>query len=223
MVIPAINEADFESVNKQIGEVKSFNSDTAAGEASWVHIDVADGKFTKNKLWNNPGDLLNVPGRAGKSEISNVNIEVHLMVENVDDAIADWLESGVKRLIVHVESVKDAKKIKKQCENASVELFFASNPETSAGNLLAYKDLADGFLVLAVAPGISGQEFQDGQLEKITVLRQKMPDVKIEVDGGVNLKTASRIKAAGADILVSASYIWKSINPREAYEKLSSI
>lgn len=218
MVIPAINETDFEEVKKKIKSVQEFGSDPAAGGASWVHLDVADGKFTKNILWNNPSDLLNI-----KSEMLNVKVEVHLMVENVDDVIAGWLELGVKRMIVHVESVKDAKKIKKQCKDVFAELFFASNPETPANNLLDYKDLADGFLVLAVAPGGSGQEFQDGQLDKIAVLRQKMPDVKIEVDGGVNLKTASRIKAAGADLLVSASYIWKSLNPREAYEKLSLI
>lgn len=212
-VIPVINETNFEGVKKKIELVKGFSAD-------WIHIDVADGKFTRNLLWNNPSDLANF-----KLEALNLKseFEVHLMIENPDEVVADWLKTGVKRLIVHVESIKDAEKIKKQCKDARAELFFAFNPETPVDDLSGYKDLAEGFLVLAVVPGTSGQEFQEEQLDKVAVLRQKFPDVRIEVDGGVNLKTALRIKAAGADILVSASYIWGSLNPQEAYEKLSSI
>ena len=68
-----------------------------------------------------------------------------------------------------------------------------------------------------------GQKFKEDQLEKITVLRQKFPDAKIIVDGGVNLENALAIKNAGADILVSASYIWNSENPKEAYRKLCEL
>ena len=75
-------------------------------------------------------------------------------------------------------------------------------------------------MILAVEPGISGQEFQDNQLEKIRVLREKIPNAKIEVDGGINIRNAFDIKQAGADILVSSSYIWNSGNPKEAYELL---
>ncbi len=210
-IIPAINEISFEEVKKKIKATKNFGSD-------WVHLDAAGGKFTKNKLWNNPADLLKV-----KSEMLNVKIEVHLMVENPDEVFEDWIDAGVKRIIVHLESVKDIETIKEKCELLNVDLFLAIKPDTKAEKLFEYGNRSDGFLILSVNPGLAGQKFQESQLDKIRALRQKFPDVKIEVDGGVNLETASKIKEAGADIIVSASYIWESRNPKEAYLKLKNI
>ena len=79
------------------------------------------------------------------------------------------------------------------------------------------------FQVLAVDPGRAGQGFQPVVLEKIKLLRQKAPNAKIEVDGGINLKTAALVKGAGADIVVSASYILNSDNPAERYRQLQSL
>ena len=110
--------------------------------------------------------------------------------------------------------------MKMKCAALGTELFIAVNPETPVEKLFEYEKLAAGFLILAVTPGKVGQKFKEDQLEKIRTLRQRFPDAKIEADGGVSVDNAKAIKDAGANILVSASAIWGSKNPKEAYRKL---
>ena len=212
-VIPAINEIDFEEVKKKIKAVEDFG-------AEWVHLDVSDGKFTKNKLWNNPKDLEELEIR--NNELG-IKIDVHLMVQNPDEVLDKWLDAKVKRISVHLEAVKDLDVMKMKCVAFGVELFLAIKPDTPVERFFSYAGNASGFLILAVNPGLAGQKFKEGQLEKIKALRQKFPDVKIEADGGVNADNAKAIKDAGADILVSASAIWGSNNPKKAYFNLKNI
>jgi len=212
-IIPAVNETDFKEVEKKIKAVQDFGSE-------WVHLDVSDGKFTKNVLWNNPKDLVNLKH---KTQDLRLNFEAHLMVENPDEVLDEWLDVKVKRVIVHLESVRDLDVMKMKCVAFGTELFLAIKPDTPVEHLFSYAGDASGFLILAVNPGLAGQKFQENQLEKIKVLRQKFPDAKIEVDGGVNLENAPRIKEAGADTLVSASYIWNRESLEEAYKNLQSL
>jgi len=229
-VIPAINETDFEEIKKKIKAAQDFGT-------NWVHLDVSDGKFTENKLWNNPNDLEVL--RATAYDL-RTNLEIHLMVQNPDEVFEGWINAGAKRIIVHLESAKDLDSMKMKCAALGVELFVAVNPETSVEKLFEYGKLVDGFLILAVTPGKAGQKFSTGgavpagrqgsteggqeyQLKKIRTLRQKLLNVKIEVDGGVNLENAAAIKKAGTDILVSASYIWNGGDPKEAYRKLCEL
>ncbi len=207
-VIPAINENFFPEVEKKIKTTSDFGAD-------WVHLDVSDGKFTDNLLWNNPHDLI---GLKTKTQNLKPSLEVHLMVENPETVVGDWIDAGVKRIIVHAEAVRDLESMKSLCAKNGVELFIAGNPDTPVGKFLENK--ADGFLVLAVKPGKAGQKFGESQLEKIKLLRAQAPDAKIIVDGGVNPENAPQIKSAGADMLVAASAIWGSGNPAEAYKKL---
>ena len=220
IVIPAINETDFEEVKKKIKSAQDFGAES-------VHLDVSDGKFTKNKLWNNPADLSNLKL---KTNTLNLNLEVHLMVQNTDVVLDEWLDAKVKRLIVHLESVRDLDVMKMKCVAFGTELFLAIRPDTPVEHFFSHEGDANGFLILAVKPGLAGQKFSTGggsteggleyQLKRIRTLRQKFPNAKIEVDGGVNLDNTLAIKNAGADILVSASSIWGSKNPKEAYRKL---
>lgn len=210
LVIPSVNAKDFSLVKDGLEKVKKLG-------ASWAHLDIADGKFTKIKLWNNPKEL------KAKSQKPKVNLEAHLMIENPDMVLADWLRAGVKRLIVHVESAKDIKKMAQQCRRAKAELAIAVNPQTPVEKLPPYKKYIKQVLILAVTPGPAGQKFGQGQFKKIRSLRRLMADVKIEVDGGINLETAKLCKKAGADILVSASYIFNNKSPQMAYRQLKRI
>lgn len=210
-VIPAINEISFLEIEKKIRQSVAFG-------AEWVHLDVSDGKFTANLLWNSPSDLLKIKG-----QLSHIDLEVHLMVDNPDSVFENWIGAGAKRIIVHLESVRDIEAMIEKCELLSAELFLAVNPETPLEKLFEYENRLDGFLILAVTPGKAGQKFQENQLAKIKLLRQTIPDAKIEADGGVNLENAAAIKNAGADVLVSASAIWGSADPAEIYKKLQSI
>lgn len=210
MVIPAINETELSEIARKMQRAAGFG-------ATWVHIDVSDGRFTQNKLWNDASAL------AGTKPPKGVAIEVHLMVENPDDALDDWLDAGVRRIIVHVEAAKDLAIMKEKCALFGVELFLAANPDTSAETLVAHRGEADGFLVLGVIPGLSGQALRPGQREKVAFLREHAGNATLEIDGGVNAANASTLHAAGADILIAASAIWNDPEPERAFKHLQSL
>ena len=209
-VIPAINATDLETVKKQAILAKTFSS--------WIHIDVADGKFTKAILWNNPKELSKV-----KSKKSKVKIEVHLMVEEPEKVAKEWLKMGAGRVIAHVEAVQNLEALMKLDPD---KLILALNPETPADEIiehLEYRRKVKRVLLLAVKPGWAGQKFDKVVLDKIKQLKRDAPGVIIEVDGGINLETAKLCKEAGADVVIAASYIFGSENPEEAYQELSNI
>ncbi|MDD5547687.1 MAG: hypothetical protein PHN74_02200 [Candidatus Pacebacteria bacterium] len=210
-VIPSINVPAIDEVKNKIEQAKKFG-------AQKVHIDVSDGLFTDHHLsWNNPLEL-KLFGLNKELEIG-----IHLMVNEPEDVFENWLEAGIKELIVHVEKIGNIGMIKRQCEKAGTKLILAANPETTAEGLFAYRDLVDSFLILTVKPGLSGQNFDESQLEKIKILRASFPSAKIEVDGGIYPSIAKKVKEAGADAIISGSYIWNSSDPQTAYEELKNI
>jgi len=205
-VIPVINEAEFGEVLKKIKIAAKFSP--------WLHFDIADGKFTNHKTWDNPKDLVNLKS----------NIEIHLMVENPEIVVKDWVEAGVKRIIFHLEAINIWKfNFHREVELPKIEIGVAINPETPAENLTPYLKEIKFVQILAVKPGPGGQKFQPAVLEKIKFLKKNYPDVIIEVDGGINLENAKLAKEAGTDIIVSASYIFGSSDPRKAYQALTAI
>lgn len=181
---------------------------------NWLHIDVADGKFTTWKSWGNPDEL--------KDLNTKLNIEVHLMVEDPQGSATPWLEAGARRLIVPVQKVRGMDTLQKLVNGYQAELmpsFDMSVPIEEAEKYL----WAEYVGVLAVTPGQSGQVAQADAFDRIKFLRERMPGVKIEFDGGVDLDTGARALQAGADILISGHYIFESANPKENFEKLNNL
>lgn len=212
-IIPAINchRDDIGCVKATLEVAFSFLK-----KDGWVHLDVTDGIFTFNKTW---GD------RKGWANMRvSFNTEVHLMVEHPENYAQPWVAAGAKRLIVHVETItpESLKEILKFA-GARAEVMISSNPETPIENLERYMDTVSAFQVLAVNPGLAGQKFLPTVLDKIRFLRKNSPDAKIEVDGGINLETGKLAVVAGADILVAASYIFGSDNPKKSYQELVKI
>lgn len=219
-IIPAVNETDFSKIEEKIKKASEFSD--------WIQIDVADGKFTPNKTWQNP------------FSVSKPNIELHLMAEKPEEAVDGWLKTGVKRIIVHHEAVVDSAEknpnfnneidilnfILAKCGTENIELGLAINPETPADSLVPHLDKIKFIQILAVNPGLAGQKFRPEILDKIKFLRS-LGDMylgpTIEVDGGIDLEIAKLCKEAGADILAAASYIWDNPEPKEAYRQLSEI
>lgn len=198
-VVPSINAQTFEEAERRIKIAAEFSDR--------VHLDITDGVFSPAILWGSPEELPKL----------KINFEVHLMVREPEKAINQWLDAGVDKIAVHIESVIPDSLFKIQ------NLVLAINPETPAEKLLPYKDKVKQFLVLAVKPGPAGQKFNPAALEKIRFIRYNIPGAIIEVDGGINLETAKLCKDAGADILVSASYIFGDEEPKKAYEKLLNL
>lgn len=204
-VIPAINAATWEEVARKIRLVKSF--------AHWVHIDVADGTFTPNTLWHNPLDLVGFETPA--------KLEIHLMEDRPEDRIEAWVVKPVRRVIVHYEVAHDLDFIFAECWRNGIEVGLAINSHTSWTNLKPYAEKAHLLQILAVHAGQSGQEFETHNLSKIKHLRAFAPECKIEVDGGMTPDAAEACIKAGADIIVSASYIFSHPSPKMAIRELA--
>jgi len=211
-VIPSINASNFEAVEELVGKAKKFLPRTTG----WLHFDIGDGAFSSIKTWDEPAEFK-------KLKLGSLKSEVHLMVEDPEVVAKSWLEAGAKRLIVHLEETRNLEIISDLCQQYKADLMIAINPDTIVENLLPYLDEIKYFQILGVTPGKAGQQFQKEVLEKIELLRERAPNVKIEVDGGVDLETAKLIKEAGADMIVSASYVFNNAEPKEAYNQLKAI
>lgn len=216
-VIPAINETSFEKVKSQVLQAAEF----VMPAGGWMHLDIADGKFTAHRTWENPADL--EQSAFNFADLHAVHFEVHLMVQDPERVVAEWLKAGVGRIIVHMEAVRNADAILEQCQAHGVQAMLSSNPETPPDALLPFLQNFNAFQVLAVKPGLAGQAFKPEAVKKVKFLRERAPNATIEVDGGITKTTGKLAKDAGADILVSASYIWRNKNPRKAFEELMGI
>lgn len=209
--IPAINCATKECVEEKLHAIKEMG-------AAWAHVDITDGAFSKTATWHN----------ADTYKDAGVLLEVHLMVTNPERVVDEWLAVHAKRIIVHVESFvgRDAsvlREISAKCKHAAAELMLSENPDTAVEELFGFMESVDSFQLLAVTPGPSGQAFDERIIKKIEMLNEKMPNVIIEIDGGVNKEVAVRARNAGADIIVAASHIWGSDDPRETFHELEKV
>lgn len=194
-VIPSINVRTFEEVKERIKKVEPY--------ARWCHLDVTDGIFSKHLTWHDPRDLVNFE--------TPLNLEVHLMVSEPEKIIDQWLVKPVKRLIFHIEAMKDPEFIIKKCRGAGTEVGFAINPETFWGQLQPWFNQVEILQVLTVHPGPSGQKPEwPEMLDKVVHLRKSCRACIIEVDGGVNPETAKKAVGAGANLLVAGNYIFSS-------------
>ena len=209
-VIPGINCSNLECVKERFQKIKEFGS-------FWAQLDVSDGKFTPNKNWFEPADIAEIIGN-----FPEIKVELHFMVENPDVIIGDWLKTGIRRIIVHIETAKNISLIKELCEKYNVELMLSIAPYTPTQEILPYLNSVKYVQLLAVHPGLSGQKFHN-ITDEIKLLKTNAPQIKIEVDGGITPETAKLVKQAGADIVAATSYIFGSPNPRKTYEELRSI
>jgi ribulose-phosphate 3-epimerase len=211
-VIPSINVSSFEEAQELVDRAKEF----LIRPDNWLHFDIGDGVFSSIKTGGSSEEFKKIKLRSLRSE-------VHLMVEDPEKVAEAWLEAGAKRLIVHLEEVRKLETILNLCQQHKADFMLTINPETIVENLLPYLNDIKYFQILGVTPGKAGQKFQKSVLEKIEFLREQAPNVKIEVDGGVDLETAKLIKDAGADMIVSATYIFNNADPKEAYNQLKAI
>lgn len=207
------------SINCHLNDTECVEAKVKTAEMldGWVHLDVADGRFTYSKTWNSPEEWR----RFGK----NLNLEVHLMVEEPLESAREWLLVGAKRIIVHLEvlDLDLADRIIALVKQYKAEPVLAFNPETRADSNPEIEARFLSFLVLCVHQGAPGQNFLPLNLEKISALRKIYPQAVIEADGGINRETGRLAKEAGANILISASYIFESSNPQGAYQELVSL
>lgn len=181
-----------------------------------AQIDIMDKKFVRFESWADPTVIKTIP--------TPLKYELHLMVRDPDAEIKKFKNiENVIRAIFHIEVKKNHVALVRAIKKNNWQAGVAINPGTSIKRLEKILPLVDLVLFLGVTPGKSGQKFQKSILKKITRLRKIDPRVKISVDGGVNLKNAPQILAAGADSLCAASSIYKSKNIKKTINEFKKL
>lgn len=199
---------------------KMYNLETA--KIDYFHIDVMDGKFVKN---NNLELMKNYALTV--SHISNLGIDVHLMVENVEENVEEYLDLNPQIITFHIEASKSEERTQKIIDlikqNGS-RVGLAISPDTDLENIKPYLKYIHLVLVMTVVPGLGGQKLIPETLEKVCELKKYIEenniDIDIEVDGGINDITAKEATQAGANILVVGKYLITSDNLSETVNKL---
>ena len=198
IVEPSILSADFTRLGKGVKEAED------AG-ASVIQIDVMDGRFVPNINFG-PGVVASI------RPLTNMKLDVHLMIVEPEKFIEAFVKAGADRIIVHVEVCVHLYRILESIRELGVESGITLNPGTPASAIEDVLELADFVQVMGVSPGFGGQKFIYSQLDKIrtlkSMLERKRLDVPIALDGGVDTATAPRIVEAGASVLVAGSSVY---------------
>ena len=207
-VAPSILSADFSRLGQEV-------SDICQDGADFVHVDVMDGHFVPNLTFG-PMVLKAI------KPFSTVPMDVHLMMTNPADFIEQFILAGANRLTIHQEIAADVGALLSKIRSLGAKAGLCLKPQTPVETIVPYLDLLDLVLVMTVEPGFGGQAFMEDKLPKITALKQLIGSrsIDIEVDGGINDKTALAAIHAGADVLIAGNYIFKSENRKKAIETL---
>ena len=199
LIAPSILAADFGHLADEVAAVEQAGAD-------WIHVDVMDGHFVPNLTIGPP--IVKAVKRS-----TSLPLDVHLMIEEPERYIKDYIDAGANTVGVHVETCphlhSTVAEIRKHGARACVVL----NPSTPAEAIEYVLDGVDQVLVMSVNPGFGGQSFIPGALHKIAALREMIDasgrEIDLEVDGGINFETAPQAVAAGADLLVAGTATFK--------------
>jgi len=211
-IIPAILPRDFSEIVEKIDLIK--------GIASFVQIDICDGKFVKSNTWpyrkqdDNFERILKE--EIGMPEWESMNYEFDLMIQNPnEDDARKWLSAGAERLVLHYESSDDLNPVISVLENL-VEIGIAINTSTDINEIKKYSDKVQFIQCMGIRKiGYQGQDFDSDIINKIKDIKIQFPNHKVSVDGGVSLENAHLLKHIGVDRLIVGSAIFDNTNSLE--------
>ena len=213
LIAPSVLAADFGNLQRDLEMINESSAD-------WFHIDIMDGVFVPNISFGMPV-LRDINKHAKKT------IDVHLMIVNPDQYIETFAGLGAGILTVHYEACTHLHRTIQAIKAAGMKAGVALNPHSSVDLLKdTIKDI-DLVCLMSVNPGFGGQSFIENTYDKIKELKELIKsngsECQIEIDGGVTNKNAKKLVQTGANILVAGSYVFKSDNPLQTIDKLSTL
>lgn len=210
LIAPSILSADFANLEKEVAAVEKAGAD-------WIHVDVMDGHFVPNITI---GPVVVECLR----KVTKLPLDVHLMIENADKYIPEFIKAGADYVTVHQEALKDLKQTVLKIKELGAKAGVSINPATPAETLTDVLPHVDMVLVMTVNPGFGGQKFIESCVEKMQKLKKWRDERKlhflIEVDGGINESTATVASQAGCDVFVAGSAIFKAPDYSTAIQKI---
>jgi len=178
--------------------------------ADGLHVDVMDGHFVPN-LTMGP-DVL----RAVREAVPQAYLNVHLMVMRPDLYAPKFIAAGADTVLIHAEAPCDLRATLAAIRAAGKRAGLTLNPETPVAALKGFEDLLDEVLIMTVHPGFGGQAFIEAGVPKIAEVARRLPAVDVSVDGGITAETGARCAAAGANVLLAGSFLFKAADMRDA-------
>ncbi|QPJ65793.1 MAG: ribulose-phosphate 3-epimerase [Candidatus Nitrohelix vancouverensis] len=209
-IAPSILSADFARLGDEIKAVEDAGAD-------WIHVDVMDGHFV-------PNITIGPPVVESLRKVTQLPLDVHLMIENADAYIKDFASAGADILTVHVEACPHLHRTIQHIKEQGVRAGVVLNPATSLSNLEEVLHDVDMVLLMSVNPGFGGQSYIPSMTDKISNMRDIMNQYEheydLEVDGGVKPSNVAEVLEAGANVIVAGSAIFNSKNYKKAIKAL---
>lgn len=213
LIAPSLLSANFNNLQADIDMLN-------ASEADWLHLDVMDGVFVPNISFGFP--VINAVAKICKKPL-----DVHLMIVHPENYLEAVKNTGAMMMNVHYEAVTHLDRLIHEIHHSGMKAGVTLNPSTPVWVLEEIIADVDMVLLMSVNPGFGGQKFIENTISKIIRLRKMISDsgskALIEVDGGVQAETAPRLVQAGADVLVSGSYVFKAADPIKTIDELKAL